>query len=215
MFFLVDVTPFALIVCTTHTFPQPLSIYKQVGSVFIARGVGAVLGAVVSSKLYLWMRGNTVMSAVLLLLTAVLLYMPEIESVYALHGSFFVLGLCTAITDTGCQIMTRKLHGAKAGPWLGANTVVFGISGALVPLIGYLTGSLLVQYVILSAVSCATAAFLIILPAPEKYEGLLEVSTQLGAAAAVFGKLSCVLLLWRGVVGRIVLVVCMLFVVKS
>ncbi|CAM9449177.1 unnamed protein product [Ectocarpus sp. 6 AP-2014] len=146
----------------------------DVGSVFIARGVGAVLGAVVSSKLYLWMRGNNVMSIVLLLLTAVLIYMPFITSVYTLHFAFFVLGLCTAITDTGCQIMTRKLHGAKAGPWLGANTVVFGISGALVPLIGYLTGSLFVQYIILSAVSCATAVFLIILPAPEKYEGLLE-----------------------------------------
>eukprot|EP00752_Nemacystus_decipiens_P010278 g9159.t1 len=146
----------------------------DVGSVFIARGVGAVLGAVVSSKLYLWMRGNTVMSIILLLLTSVLVYMPFITSVYVLHAAFFVLGLCTAITDTGCQIMTRKLHGAKAGPWLGANTVVFGISGALVPLIGYLTGSLFVQYVILSAVSCATAAFLIVLPPPEKYEGLLE-----------------------------------------
>lgn len=143
---------------------------------FIARGVGAVLGAVVSSKLYLWMRGNNVMFLVLLFLTGVLLYMPYISSVVILHAAFFALGLCTAITDTGCQIMTRKLHGAKAGPWLGANTVVFGISGALVPLIGYLTGSLFVQYVILSAVSCLTAAFLMILPAPEKYEGLLEVS---------------------------------------
>lgn len=149
---------------------------KQVGSVFIARGIGAVLGAVVSSKLYLWMRGNNVMSITLLVLTAVLLYMPKITTVATLLAAFFVLGLCTAITDTGCQIMTRKLHGTKAGPWLGANTVAFGISGALVPVIGYMTGSLLVQYIILSAVSCATAVFLIILPAPEKYDGLLEVS---------------------------------------
>lgn len=151
-------------------------LFPQVGSVFIARGVGAVIGAVVSSKLYLWMRGNNVMSIVLLLLTGILMYMPFITSVITLHAAFFVMGLCTAITDTGCQIMTRKLHGSKAGPWLGANTVVFGISGALVPLIGYMTGSLFIQYVILASVSCMTAAFLIILPAPEKYEGLLEVS---------------------------------------
>lgn len=116
------------------------------------------------------------MSLVLLILTGVLMYMPFISSVISLHVAFFGLGLCTAITDTGCQIMTRKLHGAKAGPWLGANTVVFGISGALVPLIGYLTGSIFVQYVILAAVSCLVASFLIILPAPEKYDGLLEVS---------------------------------------
>ncbi|CAM9842420.1 unnamed protein product [Scytosiphon promiscuus] len=157
----------------------------DVGSVFIARGIGAVLGAMVSSKLYLWMRGNNVMFAVLFNLTGVLLYMPFITSVISLHASFFVLGLCTAITDTGCQIMTRKLHGSKAGPWLGANTVVFGISGALVPLIGYITGSLFVQYVILSAVSCLTAAFLMILPAPEKYEGLLEERKKMPAAREV------------------------------
>lgn len=116
------------------------------------------------------------MSFVLLFLTTVLMYMYFITSVVILHGAFFALGLCTAITDTGCQIMTRKLHGAKAGPWLGANTVAFGVSGALVPLIGYLTGSLFIQYVILATVSCMVAAFLIVLPAPEKYEGLLEVS---------------------------------------
>lgn len=149
--------------------------HTQVGTVFIARGVGAVLGAVVSAKLYLWVRGNTVMSVVLLFLTGVLVYMPFITTITLLHISFFVLGLCTAITDTGCQIMTRKLHGTKAGPWLGANTVSFGISGALVPLIGYLTGSLFAQYIILSVVSLLVAAFLIVLPAPEKYEGLLEV----------------------------------------
>lgn len=137
--------------------------------------MGAVLGAVVSAKLYIWVRGNTVLSVVLLFLTAILVYMPFITTVTMLHVSFFVLGLCTAITDTGCQIMTRKLHGSKAGPWLGANTVSFGISGALVPLIGYITGSLFIQYIILSSVSCLVAVFLIILPAPEKYEGLLEV----------------------------------------
>lgn len=149
---------------------------------FIARGIGAVLGAVVSSKLYLWVRGNTVMSLVLLFLTSVLIYMPFITWTTTLHLAFFVLGLCTAITDTGCQIMTRKLHGAKAGPWLGANTVAFGVSGAIVPLIGYTTGSLFVQYVILAAVSVIVAAFLIILPAPEKYEGLLEVGSRVTCA---------------------------------
>lgn len=129
----------------------------------------------ISSKLYVWLRGNTVLSTVLLFLTAILLYMPFITTVVSLHISFFLLGLSTAITDTGCQIMTRKLHGSKAGPWLGANTVVFGISGALVPLIGYLTDSLFPQYAILSGVSCVVGVFLIVLPAPERFEGLLEV----------------------------------------
>jgi hypothetical protein len=57
------------------------------------------------------------------------------------------------VTDTGCQIMTRKAHGRNAGPWLGANTVTFGIAGALVPLMELFTSSLIVQFSILASVS--------------------------------------------------------------
>ncbi|CAN0141175.1 unnamed protein product [Ectocarpus fasciculatus] len=117
-------------------------------------------------------------SVFLLLLMPILIYMPFITSVYSLYVAFLLLGLFTAITNTGCQIMTRKLHGAEAGPWLGANALAFGLSGALVPLIGYLTGSLFVVYVTLSAVSCATAMFLIILAAPRRNEGLRERGRQ-------------------------------------
>jgi hypothetical protein len=49
-----------------------------------------------------------------------------------LHVLFAGLGFGTSVTDTGCQIMTRKAHGKHAGPWLGSNTVTFGIAGALV-----------------------------------------------------------------------------------
>lgn len=129
------------------------------------------------------------MSIVLLFLTAVLLYMPFLSSVVNLHISFFMLGLSTAIIDTGCQIMTRKLHGSAAGPWLGANTVAFGISGALVPLIGYITGSLDIQYFILASVSCIVGVFMIVLPAPEKYEGLLEVNSLYTCLGALVIKL--------------------------
>ncbi|CAM9797586.1 unnamed protein product [Phaeothamnion confervicola] len=143
----------------------------QVGSVFVARGVGAVLGAVSSAKLYRWFGGNNVMTASLSALTSWLLYMPFITNVPMLHVAFFGLGLCTAITDTGCQIMTRKVHGIGAGPWLGANTVAFGISGALVPLLAYLTGSLFVQYAILATVGLIVAMFLLVLPPPESQPG--------------------------------------------
>lgn len=62
-----------------------------------------------------------------------------------MHVIFGLFGTCTAITDTGCQIQTRKVHGSKAGPWLGVNTVTFSVSGAFVPLIGLMTGNLFAQ----------------------------------------------------------------------
>jgi len=122
-----------------------------VGTVFIARGVGAITGALGSARLYAPpRRGNAVMIVVLLLLSVVLLYMPFVREVWVLHATWFLLGACTATLDTGCQIMTRKVHGVHAGPWLGANTVCFAIAGALVPLIEIVTGELFAQYATLA-----------------------------------------------------------------
>lgn len=139
----------------------------DVGTVFVARGVGAIVGAIVSSKLYLWFQGNTVMTFTLLWLVVQMLVLPYNTSVAMLHVLFFCLGLGTAITDTGCQIMTRKIHGKAAGPWLGANTVAFGISGACVPLMELFTDSLVIQYDIMAAIIFFIALMMAFGPNPE------------------------------------------------
>lgn len=76
--------------------------------------------------------------------------------VYSLICSVFM----KRVTDTGCQIMTRKAHGRNAGPWLGANTVTFGIAGALVPVMELFTSSLIVQFSILSSVSVPSSHYI-------------------------------------------------------
>jgi hypothetical protein len=43
-----------------------------------------------------------------------LLIVPFSSATIQLHICFFFLGMGTAITDTGCQLMTRKLHGRPA-----------------------------------------------------------------------------------------------------
>jgi hypothetical protein len=91
----------------------------EIGTVFITRGIGAILGAIASAKLYQWFAGNYVMFGGLLFVTLLLVGLPFVKSDILLHVFFLFLGLGTAITDTGCQIMTRKLHGKSAGPWLG------------------------------------------------------------------------------------------------
>ncbi|CAN0166954.1 unnamed protein product [Ectocarpus sp. 4 AP-2014] len=103
----------------------------------------------------------------LFLLAGNLLLVPLANTVGSLHLSFFSLGFLTAIVDAGCQLMTRRLHGSAAGPWLGANTVSFGLSGAFSPLIGLLTGSLVVEYAILASVAFLIGCFLVVLPSPD------------------------------------------------
>lgn len=140
----------------------------KIGSVFIARGFGAVLGAVCSSKLYVWFPGNRVMAFSLFCIAFLLVLLPVARSSLVLHIVFMLLGLGTAITDTGCQIMTRKLHGKEAGPWLGANTVSFGISGACVPLIEIITQNLEAEYFILAVIVMSISTLLAFGPDPEK-----------------------------------------------
>ena len=64
--------------------------------------------------------------------------------------------------------MTRKVHGKTAGPWLGANTVAFGISGAIVPLIEIVTGNIYAQYYILSIIIFAVTLLIALGPNPER-----------------------------------------------
>jgi fucose permease len=128
----------------------------ELGSVFVVRGIGSIIGAASTSKLYHWFPGNWVLTGSLLIMIMLIL-MPFTVFVTQLHIYFFILGLSAAITDTGCQLMTRRLHGHEAGPWLGANAAVFGISGAAVPLLELLSTDTVVRYLVF-----ASAVFVVV-----------------------------------------------------
>ena len=148
--------------------------FLKAGSVFIARGIGAIVGSALSAKIYADFPGNETIAASLFLVVIMLIAMPSCTSLMMLHLYFFGCGLGTALTDVGCQIMTRKVQGKKAGPWLGANTITFGLSGALVPLIEMATSDLYVQYLILAAISLTSVISLWLGPDMEGYENYLR-----------------------------------------
>ena len=133
----------------------------SIGTVFIARGAGSILGAIVCSKLYRWFSGNIVMSVSLMGIIIILVLMPSTRTITELHIFFFSLGLGTAVVDTGCQLMTRKLHGEKAGPWLGANATVFGLSAALVPILESFSSKLTTQYFTLATLVGLTCCLML------------------------------------------------------
>jgi predicted MFS family arabinose efflux permease len=127
-----------------------LNCSTELGSVFIARGIGSIFGAAVSSSIFKNFDGNYVLCFTLFLILTLLLIIPFNTSLSFIHIIFFLMGLGTSITDTGCQIMTRKLHGKDAGPWLGANTVAFGASAVFVPIIEIISKNLWHQYLIMA-----------------------------------------------------------------
>ena len=140
----------------------------SIGSVFIARGAGSIFGAVCCSKLYRWFPGNYVMLVSLIGIMFLLMLIPFTSTISQLHVFFFCLGLGTAITDTGCQLMTRKLHGRKAGPWLGANATVFGLSAALVPVLQIISSRLVTQYFILASIVALACCLMLFSTQPSK-----------------------------------------------
>lgn len=125
----------------------------EIGSVFLSRGVGAMLGAASCSKIFALYNGHDVLTAALASISLCLMVMPFSVWVGELHLFFFILGAGTAVVDTGCQLMTRRLHGSNAGPWLGANAAVFGISAACVPLMEMVTTDIFTRYISFSAVA--------------------------------------------------------------
>jgi predicted MFS family arabinose efflux permease len=135
---------------------------KAIGSVFLARGIGAIIGAVLSAKLFEWFPGNTVLAVALISIAMLLMWIPFNTSAEILHYIFGLLGLVTAITDTGSQIMTTKVHGRVAGPWLGANTVAFGISGAFVPFIELITPNLIWENGVVGAFIVCVAIVIVV-----------------------------------------------------
>jgi len=64
--------------------------------------------------------------------------------------------------------MTRKIHGKGAGPWLGANTVAFGISGSLVPVVELVTDNLYAQFGIIGSFVAIVTLAIYFGPNPEK-----------------------------------------------
>ena len=153
----------------------------SIGSVFIARGAGSVLGAILCSKLYRWFIGNLVMFVSLLGIMVLLITMPFTTTITELHVICFLLGLGTAITDTGCQLMTRKLHGKCAGPWLGANATVFGLSAALVPVLEMVSSQISTQYFLLASIVAVSCGLILISSPPPTLRSpeLLPISLHL------------------------------------
>mmetsp|Transcript_17252 Transcript_17252/g.22387 ORF Transcript_17252/g.22387 Transcript_17252/m.22387 type:complete len:444 (-) Transcript_17252:125-1456(-) len=155
----------------------------KVSTVFLARGAGAILGSFASGKLYSWFHGNYVMVGALTWISITMLLLPFCDKVWYLHCLFAALGIGTSVTDTGCQIMTRKAHGRMAGPWLGANTVTFGIAGALVPLMELATSSLIIQFSILAGVSILTALAILVIPVPPYMSNSLDKKLRSGSSS--------------------------------
>jgi predicted MFS family arabinose efflux permease len=140
----------------------------DIGTVFVARGVGCISGTMASSVLYGQYHGKHMLCVTSVMTVLILYWMPYCTDYYLLHGAYFALGMITSVTETGSQLMMIKFHGPEAGPWCGANSMAFCISGIIVPAVQMITTDLHVEYNCYAAFVAFSALWVILCPDPEK-----------------------------------------------
>ena len=143
------------------------SVY-DIGTVFVARGMGCILGTIASSILYTKFSGNTIITITVLFAAVILAWLPYCTSLLLLHIAFFLLGLITAVTETGSQIMMVKFHQDDAGPWVGANSTAFCVSGIIVPAVQLATSNIHYEYMVYAVCVALSGVWLLLSPDPEK-----------------------------------------------
>jgi MFS family permease len=137
-----------------HTVKMPP---EDTGGLFLMRGVGQILATLFCADIYSTYHGNGILAACCIVVAVLWVLGAMITNVWVLYLWFFGTGLMTATLDIGTQILTRRAYGAKAGPWLTANTFCFATAGLLAPLVDYATKSLLQQCTVYGAVAAALA----------------------------------------------------------
>lgn len=132
------------------------------GHAFMARGIGSILGSIASASIFHYFQGDNILQCGLVGISFILAVIPTVTSASQLYVYFFLLGLCSSINDTGCNIMVRRLRGIQAGPWLGINGISFGMSAAIVPLVELISNQFDRQYYMLSGLIILVAFYVLL-----------------------------------------------------
>ena len=150
----------------------------DIGTVFVARGAGCISGTLMSSVLYGMYNGKHMLCVTSVVTVLILYGLPYCRDFYLLHLAYFSLGMITSVTETGSQLMMIKFHGSEAGPWCGANSMSFCVSGIIVPAVQMVTTDIYDQYNCYAAFVGFSAVWMIVCPDPEKNGRILPKTTN-------------------------------------
>lgn len=140
------------------------SVSTDIGSVYVARGVGSILGSF--ACFYVFEHHNPIKTLIASeLITAIVCFLlPFVTVLTTLHVGYFIIGALNSVMQTGAMHVLRNLHGEKAGPWLGGLGACFVSAGVLVPGIQLLTDTLLYQYLVFGGLVLFGVAWFLALP---------------------------------------------------
>jgi len=135
-----------------------------IGSIYVARGVGSVLGSFLSFYVFEYSNAVRALVANEVLAALVTAAMPFITRLWTLHAAYFMIGCVTSVLQAGSMLLLRKIHKEKAGPWLGAFGASFVSAGIAVPALQLLFPSLTPQFLLIAVLVLCGACWLLTLP---------------------------------------------------
>ena len=106
-----------------------------VSILFSARSLGYLCGSLLSGRLYDHLPGHPVMAAAALLLSAMLMLVPQVPLFWMLVGIAGGWGLAESGLDVGANTLLIWVHGSAVAPYMNALHFCFGLGAMLSPMI--------------------------------------------------------------------------------
>ena len=106
-----------------------------VSVLFSARSLGYLCGSLLSGRLYDRLPGHPVIAAAALLLSAMLMLVPQVPLFWMLVGIAGGWGLAESGLDVGANTLLIWVHGSAVAPYMNALHFWFGLGAMLSPMI--------------------------------------------------------------------------------
>ncbi len=115
---------------------------SQISVLFMARGIGNILGALLASRMYDRFQGHHYLIAMLVIVITGLVGIPYADSLTVLVVIFFLLGASEVSLNTGGNLMMLWLHREKVGSYVTFLHLCYSAGAMIAPLIFVVSMSL-------------------------------------------------------------------------
>jgi FHS family Na+ dependent glucose MFS transporter 1 len=143
---------------------------SQFSFIFTALSLGYLLGSLGGGKLYDRLPGHKVMAAMLVIIAAMMMFVPLMPALWSLSGVLLVLGVAEGLLDVGGNTLLVWVHGSRVGPFMNGLHFFFGVGALVAPIVVaqslLLTDRLIAPYWLLGLLVLPVAVWLVRLPSP-------------------------------------------------
>jgi FHS family Na+ dependent glucose MFS transporter 1 len=108
---------------------------EEMGNIFVARGLGWIVGSLMAAKAYDTIKGHRIMFAGSILMALMMGLMPFVTSKWLLYIVSGVLAVFLAWVDVGCNTLLFSVWREEVGPYMQFLHFCFGVGSSVAPFI--------------------------------------------------------------------------------